>query len=395
MALLGSTLGLLRRARPRARARRSLFRSSGSTSPVTCWCSTPCTVIAAYVVGIGVTMVAAFVPARRAAKVPPVAAMRDDLGCRRGAAVAGWRSARSPARGRRAHGRRPGRRARRRRGLIGAGAVDLGDHRRRPGAVLGQPVLLACRAVFGKLFGTTGQPRRRERAAQPASYGRHRVGADDRPGRGLGRRRARLVAERDQRRRWSTTSSRSDFLVQSAASRASPPRSATRWTRSTASHGLADAGLGRAGQGKDQTFVMGVDDAFGDIYELDMRRGTQQMSGDQAILSESTAAETSTPTSARRCRWRSPGADHRPRGRRHLRGHPDHPGRDPADQGPRGRRSSAQRQHAQHQRRRRVPTSTRCTTRSTTVVEDLPIVTVQDKEGFADLISSRSTSCCS
>ena len=29
------------------------------------------------------------------------------------------------------------------------------------------------------------------------------------------------------------------------------------------------------------------------------------------------------------------------------------------------------------------------------VVEDLPIVTVQDKEGFADLISSRSTSCSS
>ena len=42
---------------------------------------------------------------------------------------------------------------------------------------------------------------------------------------------------------------------------------------------------------KDQTFVMGVDETFGDIYELDMRDGTQQMSGDQTILSASTAAD--------------------------------------------------------------------------------------------------------
>ncbi|NEE03203.1 ABC transporter permease [Phytoactinopolyspora halotolerans] len=39
----------------------------------------PRTVIVAYVVGVLVTMVAAFVPARRASKVPPVAAMRDDV----------------------------------------------------------------------------------------------------------------------------------------------------------------------------------------------------------------------------------------------------------------------------------------------------------------------------
>ncbi|WP_129669657.1 ABC transporter permease [Phytoactinopolyspora endophytica] len=39
----------------------------------------PRTVIVAYVVGVLVTMVAAFVPARRASRVPPVAAMRDDV----------------------------------------------------------------------------------------------------------------------------------------------------------------------------------------------------------------------------------------------------------------------------------------------------------------------------
>lgn len=39
----------------------------------------PRTVIISYVVGIVVTMIAAFIPARRASKVPPIAAMRDDV----------------------------------------------------------------------------------------------------------------------------------------------------------------------------------------------------------------------------------------------------------------------------------------------------------------------------
>jgi putative ABC transport system permease protein len=39
----------------------------------------PRTVLVAYAVGVLVTLVAAYVPARRAAKVPPVAAMRDDV----------------------------------------------------------------------------------------------------------------------------------------------------------------------------------------------------------------------------------------------------------------------------------------------------------------------------
>ncbi|WP_116948688.1 ABC transporter permease [Jiangella endophytica] len=39
----------------------------------------PRTVVISYVVGIVVTMIAAYVPARRASKVPPIAAMRDDI----------------------------------------------------------------------------------------------------------------------------------------------------------------------------------------------------------------------------------------------------------------------------------------------------------------------------
>ncbi|SDU71788.1 ABC transporter permease [Jiangella alkaliphila] len=40
----------------------------------------PRTIVISYIVGIVVTMVAAFIPARRASKVPPIAAMRDDVG---------------------------------------------------------------------------------------------------------------------------------------------------------------------------------------------------------------------------------------------------------------------------------------------------------------------------
>ena len=40
----------------------------------------PRTVIVAVLVGVGITMLSVIVPARRAAKIPPVAAMRPELG---------------------------------------------------------------------------------------------------------------------------------------------------------------------------------------------------------------------------------------------------------------------------------------------------------------------------
>ena len=40
----------------------------------------PTAIVMAFVVGVGITLLAVIVPARRAAKIPPVAAMRPELG---------------------------------------------------------------------------------------------------------------------------------------------------------------------------------------------------------------------------------------------------------------------------------------------------------------------------
>ncbi len=57
----------------------ALFRAAGLDLPATGTVFLPRTAIAGFVVGVGVTVVAALTPARRAAKVPPVAAMREEI----------------------------------------------------------------------------------------------------------------------------------------------------------------------------------------------------------------------------------------------------------------------------------------------------------------------------
>jgi putative ABC transport system permease protein len=73
----GSTLGLLLGLGV-AQLLKAVFASFGLEVAGTL-VLLPRTIVVAYVVGILVTMVAAYVPARRAAKVPPIAAMREDV----------------------------------------------------------------------------------------------------------------------------------------------------------------------------------------------------------------------------------------------------------------------------------------------------------------------------
>lgn len=77
VGLVGSTVGLLLGVGV-AQLLKVIFGTIGMELGGTLVVA-PRTIVVAYVVGIVVTMIAAWVPARRAAKVPPVAAMRDDV----------------------------------------------------------------------------------------------------------------------------------------------------------------------------------------------------------------------------------------------------------------------------------------------------------------------------
>ncbi|RNL60388.1 FtsX-like permease family protein [Nocardioides marmoriginsengisoli] len=158
MALFASTVGIgLGWALARGLA--AMFSSFGLDIEGSFLNLTTATVVTSYTVGILVTLVAALLPARRAGRVAPVAAMREDT---------------VPAKG-----------SLRRRSVIGsiviavsvaAAIAGLAGVDGMPAAawvgigaflslltvavlspVIGFPVLVACRAVFGRLFGASGR----------------------------------------------------------------------------------------------------------------------------------------------------------------------------------------------------------------------------------------------
>ena len=63
-----------------ARGLIALFDAAGAGFPATGTVMTPRTIIVAAIVGVGITLLSVFVPARRASRIPPVAAMRPELG---------------------------------------------------------------------------------------------------------------------------------------------------------------------------------------------------------------------------------------------------------------------------------------------------------------------------
>ena len=289
MAVVGATLGLLL-GWGLSRLLAGLFRSFGLDIAGDVLTLTPFTVVAGYVVGIVVTMVAAFVPARRAARVPPVAAMRDDLvvqerGMGRrmvlGTVAMGLGTALVAA------------------GLagapstdaiwIGAGAVIWVITTAVLAPVLGHPVLVACRSVFGRVFGTPGRlagenalrnPRRTGATASALMIGLAVVSA-------VGVLASSLSATNDATL---DDAFMSDFVVQMPAFQGFPAQ----YGDQMAAVDGVDLVSRQQGtpvtvqnDGKpEQTFAIGVDPGFFEIFDLTMLEGTDEISGHQAVLSE-------------------------------------------------------------------------------------------------------------
>jgi putative ABC transport system permease protein len=79
VGLVGSTLGLVLGGVLAAGLSLVMLAVLGQKLPISGWPPPVSAVLWAYMVGMTVTPAAAYLPARRAAKVPPVAAMRDDI----------------------------------------------------------------------------------------------------------------------------------------------------------------------------------------------------------------------------------------------------------------------------------------------------------------------------
>lgn len=162
VGIVGATLGLGAGAGLALVLRRA-FNTSGSNIGGLVFTYKP--VVWAYAVGIVVTVVAAYLPARRAAKVPPVAAMRDDVALPRrslrlrvvagalltgaGATATGFGLAGAPL------------------GLLGAGAgaVFLGVAMLAP--VISRPVVRALGAAYPRLFRLPGRLARQNALRNP------------------------------------------------------------------------------------------------------------------------------------------------------------------------------------------------------------------------------------
>ncbi len=293
MALIGSTLGLLL-GLGLARGLAGLFGSFGLEINASVLNLTPFAVLAAYSVGIVVTLVSAFLPAYRASKTAPVAAMRDDAAMSEGslrrrtmigavvlvigAVIAVWGVVGAPGNDSI---------------YIGVGSVLWVLTVAAISAVLGRPVLAGCRALFGKMFGTAGRlagdnairnPRRTGATASALMIGLTLVSA-------VGVLAASMSASLDQ---LVDEQFESDFLVQSPVFGTFPVELGTQMSEvaGVATVSRQQAVMAMIDKEKEPTYVIATDDAFSTIYDLKMVSGSDQIKpSGEAVISETEAKD--------------------------------------------------------------------------------------------------------
>lgn len=292
MALIGATLGVLL-GLGLSRALAALFSAFGLEIASSTLVLTTSTVVAAYAVALGVTLVSAYLPARRASRTSPIAAMRDD--------------AAAPAEG-----------SLRRRGiigglvaLVGAGLAFLGllDPPGPDAAwigaaavlwvltaaalspVLGHPVLIACRRVFGAVFGTTGRlaaentlrnPRRTGATASALMIGLAVVSAVGVLAASMNR---TVDAQVDDQ-------FAADFLVQSANFQTFPTTVGDGMAEVDGVDVLTRQQFAPALLEGEPEFLVAIDPTYGEIYDVDLVAGTGELTDDrQAVISRDAASD--------------------------------------------------------------------------------------------------------
>jgi putative ABC transport system permease protein len=283
---IGIGLGLLL-----ARGLAAVFRAVGLDIAGNALDLTPNAVWIGYAVGVVITVLAAWLPSRRAGAAPPVAAMRADVA--------------------------PERRSMGRRAAVGSGLLVLGAAlvvlglAGAPGSaalwvgvgggiwiltvavispLVGKPLLVASRAFFSRVFGTSGRlagdnalrdPRRTGATASALMIGLALVST-------IGVLAASLNATIDDSVDEDFTA---DFLVQATNFL---PFSTTVGDAIEDVPGVATVSrqqwvYGRVGD--EAVGVAGNDETFSDIYDLDVVDGQQAPSGDGAVVSDEFADE--------------------------------------------------------------------------------------------------------
>ncbi len=271
-----------------ARALAALFRSVGLDIAGDALDLTLRATILSYAVGIGVTLVAAFLPSWRAGRVAPVAAMRSDVAPERaslrrrtavgavlltigaGFAVAGLAQTNAL--------------------LIGIGAVLWILTVAATSSIIGKPVLAACRSLFAGLFGTTGRlagenalrdPRRTGATASALMIGLALVSTIGVLAASLNKSIDDVVDEQFT----------ADLLVQSTTFLPFSTEVGDRIAEVDGIGTMSRQQFTTAQYDDEPAYITGIDPAFGSIYQLDVLEGTERISGAEAFISKDFADE--------------------------------------------------------------------------------------------------------
>lgn len=286
-ATIGIALGL-----GLARGLAAIFRSVGLDIAGEALTLTPTTIATAYLVGVLVTVVSAWIPARRAAKVAPVAAMReeeasvDEGSLRRRGLVAGavallalgaavWGLIGAPGNDT---------------AWVGGAAVVWILTLAAVSPIVGRPVLQAARAVFARLFGSTGKlagenalrnPRRTGATASALMIGLALVSA-------IGVLAASMNASADK---MVDDQFSADFLVQGATYQAFPTAVGDAIERTDGVATVSRQQWLMATIDGDQQTISGVSKTFPEVYDVTMADGELSLRDGSVLLSEDKARD--------------------------------------------------------------------------------------------------------